>query len=142
MNKFSILWLDINATDPISSFRAKLGDVQPFTEVNDCIHYIQSHPNEPIYLIVSGSFAERTVPQIYESSNLIQIFLFCGSISKYNTWGLDYCDKMLMFDHGDDLLTRLWRELEIKLREQANLCFQQAEEFKQRALQYKQASCG
>ncbi|CAF2904293.1 unnamed protein product [Rotaria sp. Silwood2] len=94
-----------------------------------------------IYLIVSGSFAEEVVPQIYESSNLVQIFLFCGSVSAYSEWGMDYCDKMMIFDHGDDLLERLWNDLDTKLREQATQCLKRAEEYKQRALQYKRP-CG
>ncbi|CAF2650804.1 unnamed protein product [Rotaria sp. Silwood2] len=84
MLQYNILWLDQNSSDPMSSFRAKLGDAQTFTNVNDCIQYIQSHPNDPIYLIVSGSLAKEVVPVIYESSNLVQIFLFCGSISTYS----------------------------------------------------------
>ncbi|CAF4281043.1 unnamed protein product [Rotaria sp. Silwood2] len=141
MLQYNILWLDQNSSDSMSSFRAKLGDAQTFTNVNDCIQYIQSHPNDPIYLIVSGSLAKEVVPVIYESSNLVQIFLFCGSISTYSEWGIDYCDKMMIFDHGDDLLERLWNDLQNKLREHATLCLKRAEEYKQRALQYKK-SCG
>ncbi len=126
----------------MSNFRLKLGDAQTFTDANDCIQFIQSHPNQLIYLIISGLFAKETIPQIYEYLNLIQIFLFCGSVAAYSEWGFDYCEKMLMYEHGDDLLARLWKELEIKLHEQANLCLKEAEEFKQKGLKYKQSSCG
>jgi hypothetical protein len=57
MQEFTIIWLDINSSDPKSSFRLKLDEVQTFINPNDCIQYIQSHPNELIYLIISGSFA-------------------------------------------------------------------------------------
>src|SRR5690349_7105108 len=110
MEEFKIIWLDINSSDPKSSLRLKLGDAQTFTDANDCIQYIQSHSDEQIYLIISGSFAERTIPQIYEYSDLIQIFLFCGTIVAYSKWDLDYCEKMLMFEHEDDLLARLWKD--------------------------------
>jgi hypothetical protein len=139
--KYTVIWLDTNSSDPESNFRTKLGDAETFTNVNDCVRYIQSHPNEPIYLIVSGSFAKEAVPEIYESSNLAQIFLFCGSVSSYAEWGMDYCDKLMIFDHGDDLLERLWNDLESSFREQAKLFTKRAEEYKQRALQYKQP-CG
>jgi hypothetical protein len=55
---------------------------------------------------------------------------------------MDYCDKLMIFDHGDDLLERLWKDLERNLREQAALYLKRAEEYKQRALQYKQPACG
>jgi hypothetical protein len=142
MSKYTIIWLDTNSTDTKSSFRIKLGDAQTFTDADGCIKYIQSHPNEPIYLIVSGSFAKETVPEIYEASNLVQIFLFCGSVATYANWGMDYCDKLMIFDHGDDLLERLWNDLESNLRQQAALYLKRAEEYKQRALQYKQPPCG
>ncbi len=93
-------------------------------------------------MILSGSFAERTVPQIYNLSNLIEIFLFCANVGTYSEWGVDYCEKMLMFDHGDDLLERLWKDLEIKSREQAQLCLQRADDLRQKALAYKQPPCG
>jgi hypothetical protein len=142
MQEFTIIWLDSNSLDPMSSFRLKLGDAQTFTDANNCIQFIQSHPNQLIYLIISGSFAKETIPQIYDYSNLIQIFLFCGSVAAYSEWGIDYCEKMSMYEHEDDLLERLWKELEIKLREEANLYLKKAEECKQKALKYKQPSCG
>jgi len=140
--KYTIIWLDTNSADAKSSFRIKLGDAQTFTDVDGCVKYIQSHPNEPIYLIVSGAFAKETVPEIYEASNLMQIFLFCGSVVTYSDWAMDYCDKLLIFDNGDDLLEHLWKDLEKNLREQAALYIKHAEEYKQRALQYKQPACG
>ncbi|CAF3743576.1 unnamed protein product [Rotaria sp. Silwood1] len=141
MFQFRILWLDANSSDPMSSFRIKLGDAETFTDINGCIQYIQSHPDQSIYLIISGSFAKDIVPKIYDSSNVIQIFLFCGSVKAYAEWGLDYCDKMMIFDHGDDLLERLWNHLHANLQEQAALCFKFVEMYKQRVLQYKRP-CG
>ena len=142
MNNYTIIWLDNNASDAQNSFRTKLGDAQTFTDVDSCVHYIQSRPCESIYLIVSGSFAKQTVPEIYDASNLVQIFLYCGSVSTYSEWAMDYCDKLMIFDHGDDLLERLWNELESNLRQQAALYAQKADECKQQALKFKQPSCG
>ncbi|CAF1391498.1 unnamed protein product [Adineta steineri] len=142
MENYTIVWLDTNASDPESSFRTKLGKAQIFTDVNDCIKFIKSHSNKSTYLIVSGSLAKLVVPEVYDCSNLLGIFLFCGSVSTYAEWAMDYCDKLMIFDHGDDLLVRLWRDLESNLREQATLHLRYAEEYKQRALQYKQRPCG
>ncbi|CAF1017626.1 unnamed protein product [Adineta steineri] len=142
MTKHTIIWLDTNSSDPKSSFRTKLGDAQAFTDVNDCIKYIKSHSNELIYLIVSGALAKLVIPDIYNCSNLVQIFLFCGSVSTYVRWAMAYRDKLMIFDHGDDLLERLWNDLESNSREQADLYLKYAEEYKQQALKYKQATCG
>ncbi|CAF2940792.1 unnamed protein product [Rotaria sp. Silwood2] len=141
MLQYHIIWLDANSSDPKSSFRNKLVDGQTFTDVDRCLEYIRSHSNESIYLIVSGSFAKEIVPEIYEFSNLVQIFLFCGSISSYAEWAMDYRNKVMIFDHGDDLLERLWNELQTALCEKATQYLKRADEYKQRALQYKQR-CG
>ena len=137
----TIVWLDTNATEPISSFRTKLGEAVIFTNPDDCIQYIQSHPNESIYLIASGSLGKLVVPEVYHLSNVTQISLYCGSVVAYVEWACDYCDKMLIFDHGDDLLERLWNDLERELRQQGQLFLKRADEFKQRAIRYRQP-CG
>lgn len=140
----TIVWLDSNSVDPASSFLVKLGDhqdVQTFIEVDPCVSYIKSHSEQIIYLIVSCSFASQIVPHIYESLNVSMIFVFCASMKAYIDWAMDFCDKLRMFDHQDDLLQRLWSEIEEYFREQAKRCIQQANEFKERARQLQQ-SCG
>ena len=56
-----IVWLDVNATDSVNSFRSKLTEdehqcVKMFTEINQCITFIQRHVNQTIFFILSGSF--------------------------------------------------------------------------------------
>ena len=67
---------------------------------------MKSHENELIYLIVSGPLAKEIDPEIYSSSNLVKIFLLCGSITAYSQWALENYNKILIFNHEDDLLER------------------------------------
>jgi hypothetical protein len=137
-----IVWLDSSSSDPHSTFLRKLDNqAQAFTDVALCVQYIQSHPHQPIFFIVSGSLAKEAVPQVYDLAHMKKILLFCGSVAAYCHWALAYVDKILIFDHGDDLLERLWNELDSNLQEQAETCLKQAREFKDRALQYQQ-KCG
>jgi hypothetical protein len=139
-----IVWLDSNSADSTGSFLRKLGDdqcVKTFIEIAPCISYLNSHLEQSIFLIVSGSFASQTVPQIYESENILMIFLFCASMKVHTDWAMDYCDKLIMLDHEDDLLQRLWSSLEEHLRERAKDYIEQADKCKERARQLKQ-SCG
>ncbi|CAF1072490.1 unnamed protein product [Rotaria sp. Silwood1] len=139
-----IVWLDSNSTDSASSFLSKLRNyqyVQIFTEVHACLSYINSHLEQTIILITSGSFALQIVPLIYDSANVLITFVFCASIKTYTNWAMDYCDKLMMFDHEDDLLQRLWLQIEEYLREQAKQCLKIADECKERAQQLKQP-CG
>lgn len=137
-----IIWLDSVSNN---SFLLKLGtdeNVETFTEVSPCINSIKNHSqDQPIVLIVSGSLAVKAVPEIYDLSNVLMVFVFCASMETYTDWAMDYCDKLLMFDHEDDLLEKFWRQLEEYSREQANECEKHADLCKERAKQFKQ-SCG
>jgi len=113
-----------------------------FNKSDECIDYIKAHLVQTLFLVVSGSLAEDIVPQVSQCINIKQIFVFCASIASHTHWAMDYADKLLMFDHPDDLLERLWIDMEQHFREQAQECIQQAEELKERANQYKQAPCG
>jgi hypothetical protein len=141
----NILWLDANSDSVTSSFRDKLSQyrwVQTFNKSSDCIDYIKAHLMETFFLITSGSLAEDLVEQVSEYGNIKQIFVFCASIASHTHWAMNYTDKLLMFDHEDDLLARLWIEIEQHFREQAQECIQQADELKKRAKQFKKLSCG
>jgi hypothetical protein len=140
----TILWVDSNA-ESTSSFRNQLlqySQVQIFTSINPCFAYIESHPMQRLFLIASGSLARTLVPQVYNYEHLKQIFVFCRSIAAHTDWAADYIDKILMYDHPDDLLERLWREMEKDFRQQADDCIRQANASKERADQHKQKSCG
>ena len=139
---FNVVWLDSNASDPDSTFLRKLDNqAQAFTDVALCVQYIQSHPHQSIFFIVSGSLAKEAVPQVYELVQVKQILLFCGSVAAYCRWAMAFVEKILIFEHGDDVLERLWNELDSSLREQAEECLKQADQFKERARKYQQ-KCG
>jgi hypothetical protein len=55
---------------------------------------------------------------------------------------MDYTDKILMFDHENDLLRKLFKEIEEYLRQQAEQYIKQANIFKKRAQLFNQESCG
>jgi hypothetical protein len=139
--------LDRNANDSVSSFRTKLTQdehqcVKIFTELNACLTFIQTNVNQTIFLIVSGSFGSQFVPLIYNCEHVHQIYLFCGSMADHISWAIDYTDKMLMFDHEDDLLGRLFKEIEEYLRQLAEQYLKEANLCKDRAQVFKQDQCG
>jgi hypothetical protein len=144
-----IIWVDLNANDPSSSFRKKLIEessqvqcVKTFTEIDSFLEFVQTNKSEKIFLILSGSFGEKVVPLIYDNENIYQIYLFCGSILSHSNWAMDFIDKMLMFDHEDDLLERIFKEVELYLRKQAQLYIEKANFYQNRSLSFKQESCG
>lgn len=139
---FEIVWLDINASDPHSSFRHKIGqNAEIFTDTQHCLEFIQSHPTQAIYLIVSGHFAKEIIPLIFNLPQLVKFYVFCGSMINYVAWSLDYLEKVLVFEHGDDLLQRLWNDLARSYRAKGDGYQAQVKEFEERAAQYRKP-CG
>ena len=142
LNNWCIVWLDANAFEQNNSFRAELPDqTAVFNDVNKCIRYIESEKIQNIFVIVSGSFVKELIPTIYPFDHVLQIYIFCGFMGALTDWAIDFIDKLSMFDHGDDLLERLWMDLSSKLDQQAAFYHRQADEMKQRSLKYKQ-KCG
>ena len=142
-----IVWLDIHADEPVSSFRDKLMHdqheyVKIFADSQSCVTFIQSEIHKKIFFILSGSFGSEVVPIVYDLQQVQQIYLFCGTILSHVNWAIDYTDKMYMFDHENDLLERLYREVEAFLRERANFYLQQANLFRDRVQNFTQGSCG
>ena len=139
---YHLIWLDANAMDPHSSFRSKIDQMlHVFNNTQRCLEFIDTHPCQSIYLIVSGSLAKEIVPQIYDLPRIVQIYVFCGSIEAYVAWSLDYLEKVIIFSHGDDVLQRLWNDLASNLRMEAQSFAEQAKEFQERAERY-QKLCG
>lgn len=139
-----ITWLDSNSNNKSSSLFRKLGDseyVETFIKVDPCIDYIKSHDEQPIFLITSDAFALQTIPPIYESSNVLMIFIFCTSMKTRTNFAMDCSDKLLMFDDEDDLVYRVWCQFEEYSREQAKKYNKQADECKECAKRLKQP-CG
>ena len=139
MSHSAILWLDASAADPTHSFCSKLNEAQTFTNVDHCMQYIRSHSHQLIYLIASAALGRQIVPQLHGLTNVAQVFLLGSADS---AWSQDLPDKVLAFESEDDLLARLWTDLEVQSRKQAARCFEQADEFKRKALILKQSCCG
>ena len=139
---YVIVWLDRDAANPENSFREQLGsNLQTFTDKDKCLQFIQSHSSSSIYLITSGSFAKQIVPEIFEIFQVVRFYILCGSILSHIEWAVDYDTQILMFEHGDDLLERLWTDLQLNLRQKGTLFFEEADACKNRAAQYRQ-TCG
>ncbi|CAF0788418.1 unnamed protein product [Adineta steineri] len=142
-----IIWLDANANDGISSFRTKLTEdssqhVKIFVDANQCVTFIQTNANQKIFFILSGSFGSKVVPLIYDCEHIYQIYIYCSSIAKHTSWAIDYTDKILMFEHENDLFERLFKEIEAYLHQQAEQYLKQADLCKDRAQLFKQEPCG
>jgi hypothetical protein len=93
---------------------------QAFDNVEKCFETIGNNLDKHTFFITSGSkgkiiipsliinFPETFVPEYW-------MYVFCGNMNMIqvadvvpaNTWALNFSDRIAMFDHQDDLLSRL-----------------------------------
>ncbi|CAF3549957.1 unnamed protein product [Rotaria sp. Silwood1] len=97
---------------------------QAFTDIEKCYNTIEQNQHKRIFFITSGSLGKIIVPSLvklypetFPSDN--PIFIFCanllrekvGDTSPTNLWLLEFLENVLPFDHEDDLLARMTREI-------------------------------
>jgi hypothetical protein len=93
---------------------------QAFDNVEKCFETIEKNLDKHIFFITSGSKGKIIIPSLV--INFPQTFVpehwmyvFCGNMNMIqvadvvpaNTWALNFLDRIVMFDHQDDLLSRL-----------------------------------
>ncbi|UJR24548.1 hypothetical protein I4U23_005923 [Adineta vaga] len=84
-----------------------------FSKVDTCVKFINqlSHSNTTIFMITTGALGRRLVPQIFDNRHIYAIYVFTCNLLTQIDWALNYIDKILMFDHELDLLSRLTKDI-------------------------------
>ncbi|CAF4973152.1 unnamed protein product, partial [Rotaria sp. Silwood1] len=84
-----------------------------FSNVDDCIEFIDALSNfdTTLFVISSGSLGRKLVPKIIKNNKIYSIYIFTCNILAQMDWAINYVDKVLMFNHEFDLLTRLANDI-------------------------------
>ncbi|CAF1085058.1 unnamed protein product [Didymodactylos carnosus] len=116
LEDISLVWLDSNIHDPNDNIdtqirlRSIINHLNVYTNMNDCLQYIQSINEEKIFLIVSGSLGRRMVPIIYPLQVIVYIYVFCNDKEKHEQWSKDYPKIHGVFSQKDQLFMRLIKD--------------------------------
>ena len=88
-----IVWLDKNIDDKNDDFRhtithlkCAVNTIQTFTDVDQCIEFIENIINEKACLLISGSLGQEIVPRIHHMSQVDSIFIFCNNRTYHEQW--------------------------------------------------------
>jgi len=90
IQNFIVVWLD-NSIDAVNSndhhriireLQQVVSIVNIFTNVHECVDFINDFKEENIILILSETFGETTVPIIHELSHVSVIYVFPGNKTK------------------------------------------------------------
>jgi hypothetical protein len=98
VQNFHLVWLDgsideVNSDDcrnSITKLRQVVNTVNTFTDVNECIEFINSIPEEKAFMISSGAFGQTTVPAVHDKSQVSTIFIFCGNEARHEKWAKEW----------------------------------------------------
>ncbi|CAF1147703.1 unnamed protein product [Didymodactylos carnosus] len=114
-----IVWLDANIdkTEDNLLLKTKLRSVinylKMFDNTAECVSFITTIREEKVFLIVSGSLSEETIPRIHLMPQLESIYIFCHDKWKHETWSEEYEKVRAVFVNIDDIFDQLKRDVQL-----------------------------
>ena len=91
------VWLDSSADSHSHSLKAlenylksKLENFEATNNINDFENFIESHEDEKILLLVSGSYGRRIVPKMHSLQQLCAIYVYCSNKDRNLEWAKEY----------------------------------------------------
>lgn len=94
---FLLIWLDAHIDENNEDYKNYLKQlrkivitVELFTNADECIDYLNSIKDDKIFLIISGSLGQNTVPLIHDLTQLDTIFIFCRNKDWHKLWAKDW----------------------------------------------------
>ncbi|HWY35013.1 MAG TPA: hypothetical protein VNX68_10225, partial [Nitrosopumilaceae archaeon] len=94
VQNFHLVWLDgrideINNDDfrnSITKLRQVVNTVNTFTDVDECIDFINRNKEEKAFMISSGAIGETIVPMVHDKPQVSTIYIFCENKARYEKW--------------------------------------------------------
>jgi hypothetical protein len=94
VQNFHLVWVDgsideVNSDDcrnSITKLRQVVNTVNTFTDVDECVDFINSIEKERAFIIFSGFFGQTTVPVVHDKPQVSTIFIFCGNKARHEKW--------------------------------------------------------
>jgi tetratricopeptide (TPR) repeat protein len=114
VENFVVIWIDSsidetneNTQNSINHLRRIVNSIQTFNDIDQCVDYITNVKIEKVFVIVSGSLAQRVVPLIVGQSQLASIYVFCGDKQKHQRWASNFNKVKGLFTNIEDLCNQL-----------------------------------
>ena len=92
-----LIWLDSNIdqanTDcqhTLIHLKRVINTIHTFTNIDDCVQFLQKNQYDKICMIVSGSLGKQIIPHVHHMSYIAIIFIFCGNTQSNEQWVQDW----------------------------------------------------
>ncbi|CAF3820909.1 unnamed protein product [Adineta steineri] len=93
MQNVLLIWLDNNINDNNADFNNSIkqlkyvvNNVNTFTDVEQCVEFIQTITNNKVCMIVSGSLGKHVVLLVHDLSQVDNIFILCNNQEWHKQW--------------------------------------------------------
>ncbi|CAF2405286.1 unnamed protein product [Rotaria sp. Silwood2] len=85
LEELTVIWVDEYSQDLTTRTRLRciINFLKVFTHIGSCIDYIQSVPNEHLFVIVSGQLSSQIIPVIQDLPQVLHVGTFCDQESLY-----------------------------------------------------------
>ncbi|CAF1293341.1 unnamed protein product, partial [Adineta ricciae] len=121
-NDFQIIWLDnhnVQQTDYANrqlDLDHLIDHLKTYEDLSKCQQYISSLDKaDKVFLIISGSIGEQTLPLIHELIQIACIYIFCIDIYKHQEWAKKFHKIRGVFNESKAMLDRLQRDIQLLL---------------------------
>ncbi|CAF1073454.1 unnamed protein product [Adineta steineri] len=107
--------------DPVSRNTTQIYCFNVFQDIERCLNFMQKIKSHSVtILIASNNFGSHIVPLL---AHLTHVFIYILQNDWYfSEWGLDYVDRLQMFDDDQALLIRILRDLAFSYVQKGELC--------------------
>ncbi|CAF0754654.1 unnamed protein product [Adineta steineri] len=87
LEDLTIIWLDKHSQDLNTKTRLRciINFLKIFTDLHLCFEYIQSIPNEWIFIIASGELSFEFIPLIQNLPQVLHMYIFCQYPERYSS---------------------------------------------------------
>ncbi|CAF1155736.1 unnamed protein product [Adineta steineri] len=93
MQNVLLIWLDSNVDknnedcqNTITQLRRAVNDINIYTDVDQCLEFIQTIIDKKVCMIIPGYFGQHIVPRVHNMPGVDSIFVLCGSKERHEQW--------------------------------------------------------
>jgi hypothetical protein len=98
VQNFLLVWLDGNIDEihnddcrsSIQKLRQVVNTVNTFTDVDECIEFIDGIKEKKTFIISSGALGQTIVPRVHNNPQVNTIYIFCQNKARHETWAKHY----------------------------------------------------
>ncbi|CAF3405344.1 unnamed protein product [Rotaria sp. Silwood1] len=102
LEDLTVIWVDEYSQDLNTRARLRciINFLKVFTHIDNCIDYIQSVPNEHLFVIVSGQLSSQVIPVIQDLPQVLHVYVFCRNADKYLSIQSSgtFCDQESLYE--------------------------------------------